>query len=199
MTNPVELSKDYIIDSDGKIYPNSVGTAGAAGSPGIQGIQGIQGPAGASGGGISGYILLGDVKASATHGGTFTNGSWVKRAINTEIQDTGNHSTIATDQITLLPGTYRAKISCPAQNAGGHIARLQNVTDGVTIDYGTNEYSVSNVSTRTHINTRFTISATKTFEIQHRCTTTAATAGLGSYVGFAGISEYYTIAEFIRE
>jgi hypothetical protein len=72
MTNPVELSKDYLIDDNGKIYTNSTGTigptgpqgatgatgaTGAAGPVGATGPQGIQGPPG-SGGGSGASILL---------------------------------------------------------------------------------------------------------------------------------------------
>ena len=63
---------------------------------------------------LDGYILIRDEKASGTTGGTFTSGAWQTRDLNTEVVDTGNHASVATNQITLAAGTYRFRIVAPA-------------------------------------------------------------------------------------
>ena len=137
------------------------------------------------------YILLKDEKVANTDGGTFTTGDWRKRDINVEEIDTGGDASIASDQITLLAGTYECIIKCPAQSAGNHVTRLYNTTDAAVELAGSNATSPG-VST---IIGRFTIAGTKTFEIQHRCLSTAGTIGFGSALN-VGIVEVYTIAEF---
>lgn len=162
---------------------------------------------GGGGGTTVDYILLHDEKASGTAGGTFTAGSWIRRAV-TEIVD-GAGIVEVTDglpfgeipyQITLQPGTYRCRITCPAFRVEKHQARLRNVTDGVTTLAGTSEKSPDDggaSSTMSTIVGQFTITTAKTFEIQHQCGTTHVTNGLGTPNNF-GEEEIYTIAEFWR-
>jgi len=142
------------------------------------------------------YIKVSDVKAQNTDGGTFTSGAWQTRDINTEDMDTGNHCSIASNQITLAPGTYECCIKCPAYEVDGHQARLQNITDAVTTLIGTSGTSspVGASVTFSTIMGRFTITTQKTFEIQHQCNTTKSNRGFGFPNNWT--SEVYTIAEF---
>jgi len=143
-----------------------------------------------------GYILVRDEKAQNTDGGTFTSGAWRKRTINTEVSDTGSNCSISSDQITLDAGTYECDIKCPAYYVDEHQARLQNVTDASTTLLGTSERAANGASVQSSsvIKGRFTITASKTFEVQHYSTATNATTGFGFAVNIG--TEIYTVAEF---
>lgn len=145
------------------------------------------------------YILIQDQKAQNTAGGAFTSGAWQTRVLNTEVTDTGDHASVASNQITLQPGTYQAYIICPGVSVDRHQSRLQNITDATTTLLGT---SVYNASATLHsgvsvISGRFTITSPKVFEVQHRCQTTKATNGFGVESNFT--TEVYTSALFLRE
>jgi len=143
------------------------------------------------------YIELRDEKAAGTNGGGFTSGAWQKRDLNTEHADTGGHASLASSQITLAAGTYVADIVCPAGVVDNHQARLYNVTDTATTLVGTSMFCGTGASqyTQSQITGRFTIAASRTFEVQHRCQTTNATDGYGNACNFGEV-EVYTVARF---
>lgn len=125
------------------------------------------------------YIHLADEKSSGTAGGTFTSGSWVKRTLNVEKSDAGGHCTLSNSQFTLEAGTYRFSASAPAIACNEHKLRLQNVTDGTTILIGKSSYTAGVYPINALLTGRFTISSSKTFELQHKCASTRNTDGLG--------------------
>jgi hypothetical protein len=133
-----------------------------------------------------------DQKANGAQGGTFTNGAWRTRTLNTEITDEIG-STLSSNQFTLPSGTYFILARAPGRSVDAHKAKLANISDGTDVLIGSNSYSDSSVTTQTDsvISGRFTISSTKIFEIQHRCQTTVATHGFGIDNNF-GINEIYT-------
>jgi hypothetical protein len=135
--------------------------------------------------------ILKDEQTTGTDGGTFTSGSWVTRVLNTLESDTSFVS-LATNQFTLTAGKYYISASAPAYDVNTHKTRLQNITDTATTVVGTTEYiDVQNFQTRSFIEHVFTITASKTFELQHQCQTTAVTAGLGNQsVGFSAVETY---------
>lgn len=146
------------------------------------------------------YIHIREEQTSGTAGGTFTSGSWQTRVLNTEVSDIGNNATLASNQITLLKGTYRVKASAPASLINGHQTKLYNVTDAADIIIGTPENAnAGDLSTqnRSFVNGRFTITATKVLELQHQCITTKATTGLG--IGSSIDTEVYSEIEFWKE
>lgn len=142
------------------------------------------------------YAKYTDTKSAGTAAGTFTSGSFATRVINTEDSDSGNIGTLSGNQITLQAGTYRLAASAPAFVCDKHQTKWRNVTDGADVLIGTPEEatSASSVQTRSFICGEFTIAGAKAFEVQHRCSTTRATDGLGRAANF-GISEVYTIVE----
>lgn len=146
------------------------------------------------------YIHIRDEKASGAGGGTFTSGSWQKRDLTTEVEDDGGHASLATSQITLAAGTYRAHVRCPAYGVDRHQARLRNVTDAATTLVGSTEFASSGnfIYNDSVILGRFTIAGTKTFEVQHRCETTRSTQGLGVEANFGEV-EIYTDVELWKE
>jgi hypothetical protein len=111
-------------------------------------------------------------------------------------EDSGGYASLSAGQVTLAAGTYRLRGSAPAFAVGGHQARWQNVSDGVTVLIGSVEYA-DTVQTRSIVAGRFTISASKTFELQHRCETTRATDGFGVAGNFD--TEVYAEVELWRE
>lgn len=150
---------------------------------------------------------LSDVKPPGTNGGTFLNGAWRTRVLNTIMAGPGASSdvTLAGNQITLMPGSYYISARASALLVNRHKARFRNITDGVTEFHGTSEFSLPG---------GFGISATsdsliegivtvpkggpsKVFELQHRCQTSQATFGFGLASGF-GISEVYAIVSIIK-
>lgn len=141
-------------------------------------------------------IVVREEQAQNTSAGTFTSGAWRTRTLNVEASDADNHASLSANQITLAAGTYRLRASAPALAVGAHQARWQNVSDGVTTLTGTTEFA-DTVQTRSIVAGRFTISASKTFELQHQCGTTRSSDGFGAAANFA--TEVYAEVELWRE
>lgn len=144
------------------------------------------------------YILLRDEKASGTDGGGSTLGSWLTRDINTEVVDTGNNAAIATNQITLQPGTYRFDAFSTLFFSGEVRLRLQNITDATTVDISVNVGTHSGAADLVYLSGRFTIAAAKVLELQYRSSATKATNGLGVASTF-GVNEIYSEIKFWKE
>lgn len=148
---------------------------------------------------ISGHppkvTYLSETLASGTNGGTFTSGSYATRVLNTQAGDT-TFCSISSNQFTLVPGTYRISATCPSSNVALARARLQNISDTATTLQGQNTHTGTSGSSFTVaqfclVQGTFTITASKTYEIQHRCSSTLATTGWGSACSFSD-SEIYT-------
>ena len=147
-------------------------------------------------GAIMPYAKLSDTKATGTDGGTFTTGGWRTRTINTEDNDIAGIVSISANQFTLSAGTYRIRATATAYNVGQNQLRLHNVTDATTTLVGTScrasggfdAYIIADLVGE------FTISATKSFEIQHKGAATVADTGFGAATSF-GMSEVYTVVE----
>jgi hypothetical protein len=140
------------------------------------------------------YLQYEDQKTAGTNGGTFTSGAWQTRTLNTEVTDTHNLGTLASNQITLAAGTYEIIAHCVAGYVDSHQARLQNITAGTTLLTGTCEYgghlNADWDGSRSFVQGRFTVAASQALELQHRCQTTKATNGFG--VAFNITTEVYS-------
>ena len=97
------------------------------------------------------YIILEDQKANGTQGGTYASGAWRTRDLNTEVLDSGGHTSITSNQFRLAVGTYNFTIVMPwlgtAASATGQFfnaARLYN-TDTTTA-YGKLQWQNDEVS-----------------------------------------------------
>ena len=142
------------------------------------------------------YAKLSDQKSSGTPGGDFNSGAWRTRTLTEQI-DTSGIVSVNSNQFILQAGTYRTRGSAPAFRVNNHQARIQNITDGTTVDLGTSEFSdggAGGSGNRSFIETEFTIASAKTFELQHYAQTTRATEGLGDPCGF-GVNEVYSVLE----
>ena len=144
-------------------------------------------------------IVIREEQAQNSSAGTFSSGAWQTRALNVEASDADNLASLSASQITLAAGTYRLRASAPAFAVGAHQSRWQNVSDGVTTLIGTTEFADTSApaQTRSIVAGRFTISGSKTFELQQRCATTRASDGFGVAANFA--TECYAEVELWRE
>lgn len=132
--------------------------------------------------GIQTYALICDEKSTNTDGGTFSNGAWRTRDLNTEIYDPDNIVSVASNQFTLGAGTYLIVAYANAIEVNRHQARLYNVTGGAVVELGSTEHSSSTggyAVTRSLVNARVTITGNTTFELQHRCHVSRSNDGYG--------------------
>jgi hypothetical protein len=144
------------------------------------------------------YVNIQDQKAQNTGGGTFTSGADQTRTLNTIVSDTAGVVSLTSNQFTLPPGTYRIHAAVPAYSVNQNQAWLFNVTDSVVVQRGNGTFSgVSTAQSYSFIATRFTISASKAFEIRHRCQTTGSGNGFGVAANFG--TEVYTTVELWKE
>lgn len=148
---------------------------------------------------FSDTAIFNETQASGTAGGTFTSGSFVKRTLNTTIINNITGCTLTSSVIALPAGTYQITASAPGGDCTQHATKLRNTSDSTDTLIGTTERAPNgtSVQTRSFVTGVFTIAATKNFELQHRCSTTAATNGLG-YASTFGVSEIYSVVAIKR-
>jgi hypothetical protein len=169
-------------------------------------------------------IVAGDEIEGATSGETatvfdveLTGGSWAGGdaagnlwlndqsgafvAENLDVGANANVASIAADstdsEIRLLAGTYRINATAPGYQVNRHQTRFQNTTDAATIAAGSSERTTTATCTVSSVEGRFTITASKTFELQHQCFTTIANVGFGNPCDFT--TEVYARIEIIKE
>lgn len=145
------------------------------------------------------HAVLQDQKAGGTDGGSFNNGAYRDRVLNTEVYDLYNFVTLASNVFTLPAGTWVIEWSAPAWAVDFHQTRLWNDTDSAAAGQGTSEYAphdAPNIQSRSHGIAKVVIAAPKGFTIQHRCQSSSATFGFGLSVSFGG--EIYTTVSIWR-
>jgi hypothetical protein len=133
-----------------------------------------------------------DEKAAGTDGGTFTSGSFQTRTLNTVLTNEISGASLSSNQIILPAGTYYINAQAPACKVNIHKLKLRNITDSTDALIGYQMFTwdgdenVCNVG----VTGRFTISAQKTFEIQHICSLTKATTGFGRFSNYSLVEVY---------
>lgn len=148
------------------------------------------------------YAIFQDQKSSGTSGGTFTNGADRTRTINTTVLNSIIGASLSSNRITLPAGDYEFWSSSASAFVNAHRAKLRNITDSSDALVGTNHSSpaASGSPQATGSNAiicgNFSIAATKTFEIQHRCESSRSTDGMGNPTSFG--TEIYTTV-FIKK
>ena len=177
---------DGTLDATGPLGPT--GPTGATGPTGDTGPTGSTGSTGPTGPGAE-VATFADHKSSGTNGGTFTSGSWQTRTLNTTVYNGITSATLSSNQISLPAGTYSVIAFAPVgDTVNGHQARLRNITDSTTTLTGTSIATSDNASAKplnqTLVLGVFTIAGTKTFELQHQCSTTKTDDGFGLACGF---------------
>jgi hypothetical protein len=154
------------------------------------------------------WIIANDTRSSGTNGGGATSGAWRTRTLNTLASDDGGRASLGSNQLTLEAGTYIGWINAPVSSGssvapGLHQARLQNITAGTTIWYGSTQSILTSSGVGTYetnssvIYCIFTLATSSVLEVQHQVTTTTATTGFGAAATFGG-TEQYTQAMFLR-
>ena len=139
-----------------------------------------------------------DSKALGTASGTFTSGAWRTRDLTAVEDDPDSIVTLASNQFTLGAGTYLIQWSAPALKVNENQTRLWDVTGSTDLAKGTSEYtaSVDTVQIRSFGFDIVTLTASNTFEIQHRCQTSQASNGFGVQASFA--AEKYTMVTIFK-
>lgn len=131
----------------------------------------------------SGVALVAHVEPAAVGGGAMTGLAWTTRVLNTEVYDTANIVTLSANQFTLGPGTYLiegGQVFAGIQGVPNtFLARVQNVTDGVTVVKALNARLHMAYGSSASVNcpvprTLLTLAATKTFELQYFCESSSA-------------------------
>ena len=162
---------------------------GAAGAPGAPGTNGTNGT-------TVTVAAFSDQKVANTAAGTFTSGAWRTRDINTTVGTNGiSGASIASNQITLPAGTYLISGSAPAYDVNQHMTRFYNITDSTVAINGGSAYTDATdiMVTYSIFSGVVVIAATKVFEVQHRCGTTAATNGFGIQANNGSVETYTQI------
>lgn len=136
--------------------------------------------------------IIEDQKSSGTNGGTFTSGAWRTRDLNTIVANDKSIVSLFANQFTLKPGTYKINATAPAFNVNFNQIRLYNITDSVNVKLGSS-FDCNGASSISTLACKFTITETKTFEIQHQCSTTFAVSGFGRAASID--TEIYTRVE----
>ena len=143
------------------------------------------------------YAIIADQKSSGTQGGTATSGAWRTRDLQTEIADPDGIVSISTNEFTLGAGTYLIKWTTPAHTIVHNQTRLYNSTDATEVAVGQSAMmNVSGVGISGG-SARTTITGSKAFRIEHRCSTTLSSEGFGRACSFG--TEQYTLVEIYKE
>lgn len=136
---------------------------------------------------------------SGTAGAAFTTGGWSTVPLNTEVVDTGNHGSIAANEITLAAGTYRYHYGVVGAACNRFQGRLYNVTDAgvITDSYGSVVYADSGTlaSTISVGAGRFTLASGKTIRMEGNCSNTGTYGAASSFGG----GEVYSYIELWKE
>lgn len=141
------------------------------------------------------YIHVVDEKPQSTSAGQFDQDAWRTRDLNTIKTDETGSVSLSSNQLTLPAGTYICKIYAFARSVGKNKAKLRNITDSTDVLFGHNMESNGGTVVPSIIAGKFTISSSKTFEIQHKCGTTHS-SGFGVTNELGVDPELYLIAEF---
>lgn len=125
-------------------------------------------------------VIIEDQKSSGTAGGTATSGSDETRTLNTLVKNRGTLCSLASNQFTLVPGTYRIEWRTPCSGSVNEFRSiLYSVTATSNLRYSDTGYSNSAQVGWTFGNHEVTIAANTTYEIRQRVSATQATTGNG--------------------
>lgn len=138
--------------------------------------------------------------ASGVAGGSATQEAWTARPLNTTVANVGGHASLASNQITLDPGTYH--ITAWSVYAGSSYlqTRLYNVTGSSVAGLGTSVRSMPGANQPTyfgHLATVVTVSSATVFEYQYWLTLARPTDGLG-FAASTGSPEVYASVQIVK-
>ena len=135
-----------------------------------------------------------DKKTAGTSGGSFVEGDWFTRVLNTEVYNTIEGCQLnSNNTITLPRGTYVITGRAPAHRVDGHKTRLRDISNAITLIQGSTAFSDDqphNTQSDSFLNGVITLTTQTQLQLQHRCQSTKATDGLGVSVNL-GEPELY--------
>ena len=138
--------------------------------------------------------VIEDQKAANTAGGEFTSGSWQTHVLNTEVSDVDGIVTLATNQMSLTAGTYRATFTAFGCQVNGFRYRLRDVTNNATLGTSDSQFGPSGSSGPNAPATgvaSFTLAGTAAVELQGWAASTKATDGYGQAANIDSLAEVY--------
>ena len=138
-------------------------------------------------------IIVTDEKAVNTVGGSVVADTWTTRTLNTIKADPGGYVSLASNQLTFSPGSYKCIISAPSYKAQYHQIRLYNVTNSSVHAIGTQDHSEDTdwTGNRVFLHTYFQISASTTFRVEH-----IVNLPSGGGTGSLGVASPWTTGTF---
>lgn len=119
-----------------------------------------------------------DQKASGTAGGGTTAGATTQRDI-TGVTGPSADVTLASNDFTLVAGSWQIDISAPCYQCGSHDVQLFSVTAGTIQTYGTSEISGTGTQTRSIATFIVTQVSSVVYRVRHRTANTQAVNGFG--------------------
>lgn len=142
-----------------------------------------------SGGGGKKLFHARDEKALGAAGGSSVSDAWQTRVLNTVLTDGIPGASLASNQITLPPGTYDVEAHGPTRAPSYSKCAIYNVTDAAYLLEGTNGNAGAS-SIIMPVAGRFTLTAEKVIELRQYTYSAIASAGLG-YQSANGTVEVY--------
>ena len=135
-------------------------------------------------------------------GGTFVQGAWRTRDLNTTLQGQ-SWASLNNDQITLAAGTYLISGRAPGYAVQSHLAKFAHISGSGGADIlGTDEYGSSThfVSNHSFFENVLTLLGSNVFEVQHWCasTNTGNGFGQGDTGSAAGVNSVFTHVKIMR-
>lgn len=146
------------------------------------------------------YLHVREEQTSGTAGGGSTASDITQTRVLNTVKINTMGATLSSNTITLLAGTYQARISAPSTgnaSPNNNKAFLYNSSDSTYVLIGQTGVAVGGGGGTgiALVTGQFTITASKNFTVRHFTSLTVATSGLGSAIS-SGQAEVYTEAEF---
>jgi|TARA_Y100000289_G_C3928213_1_gene154773 hypothetical protein len=145
------------------------------------------------------HAVICDEKQYNEDGGTFTNGEFRTRDLNTELFDPDGIVSITGNTFTLSAGIYAINWRCPAFDVDKHVSRLYNQTSNSSVSLGSVGYTSASTQDFSFGSARVTTTGDTVFRIEHRCSTTKGTTGFGVAHDISDINTRYTYVEIFME
>jgi hypothetical protein len=144
------------------------------------------------------YAVVSDQKTSGTAGGASST-SFVTRDLNTVVFDPDNIVTVASNQFTLIAGTYIIEWQCPHFRSNTAKTVLYDITGSATIETGTSSYSAGAANYTVGLSTgiaRVVITANNTYDIRMKCSLQKSANGFG--VAANSTPETYSVVKITK-
>lgn len=148
-------------------------------------------------GGDMKVAIIRDVKGAGVNGGTFTAGAWRQRDLNT-LEATDSIVTVASNSITVaVAGKYMIRALAPASGVNYHQCRLTK--NGTELALGTISL-IGQIAGNTHSHVVWvgTLAVGDVIKLEHRCSVTYATYGLGAAIDATWGNTVFSIVEVVQ-